>query len=162
MIEQPKIKEPEVKQDKPQEKPKEAPPKKVEAPPKGPLGVDAKPTGPGDAFNLAGRPGGNGLLGGGGGGGSRWGWYASIVQAQIEEAMRANKKTRNASIRIDVQLWADASGRLIRVQLLKSSGDPEIDEAIRNEVLMGLTLREPPPRDMPMPIVTRVTARRPS
>jgi hypothetical protein len=29
----------------------------------------------------------------------------------------------------------------------------------RNDVL---TLREPPPKDMPMPMVTRVTARRPS
>jgi periplasmic protein TonB len=32
----------------------------------------------------------------------------------------------------------------------------------RNDVLGGLTLREPPPKDMPMPMVTRVTARRPS
>ena len=32
----------------------------------------------------------------------------------------------------------------------------------RNDVLGGLTLREPPPKDMPMPMVTRLTARRPS
>ena len=32
---------------------------------------------------------------------------------------------------------------------------------IRNEVLIGLTLKEPPPADMPMPIVARLTARRP-
>lgn len=161
MIEQPTIKEPEVKQEKPQEQPKDEPPKKAEAPPEGPLGLDQEAEGPGDSFNLAGRPGGNGILGGGGGGGSRWGWYASIVQAQIEEALRANRKTRNARVRVEVRLRSDASGRVTAVQLVNSSGDPVVDDAIRNEVLAGLTLREPPPRDMPMPIVIRVTARRP-
>jgi hypothetical protein len=40
--------------------------------------------------------------------------------------------------------------------------DAELDALIRNDILGGLTLREPPPKDMPMPMVTRVTARRPS
>jgi periplasmic protein TonB len=33
---------------------------------------------------------------------------------------------------------------------------------LRNEMPGRLTLREPPPKDMPMPMVTRLTARRPS
>jgi periplasmic protein TonB len=160
MIEQPTIKEPEVKQEKPVEKLKEAPPKPVEAPPTGPLGLDAKAEGPGDAFNLAGNPGGNGLLGGGGG--SRWGWYASMVQTQIEEALRDNKKTRNSSAALEVRLWSDAEGRVTRVQLVNSTGNPSVDDAIKNEVLAGLKLRQPPPSDMPMPIVARITERRPS
>jgi len=48
------------------------------------------------------------------------------------------------------------------VVLTPSTGDAEIDAVIRNDVLGGLTLREPPPKDMPMPIVTRVTAQRPN
>ncbi|PKU21339.1 energy transducer TonB, partial [Telmatospirillum siberiense] len=36
------------------------------------------------------------------------------------------------------------------------------DQAIEREVLEGMTLRQPPPKDMPMPIVVRMTARRPS
>jgi hypothetical protein len=63
---------------------------------------------------------------------------------------------------IQVRLWADASGRVTRVIISPSTGDAELDAVIRNEVLGNLTLREPPPRDMPMPVVTRVTARRPS
>jgi periplasmic protein TonB len=47
-----------------------------------------------------------------------------------------------------------------RVQV-SSTGDPELDAVIRNEVFGGLVLREPPPKDMPMPMVARVTARRP-
>jgi periplasmic protein TonB len=161
MIEQPKMAEQEFKEDKPLEKPKDEPIRdaKNDEPP-GPLSLDAKPTGPGDLFNLGGKPGGN-PFGGGGGGGSRWGWYASIVQAQIEAALRANPKTRNAVMQVQLRLWADATGRISRIQLVSSTGDAELDSAIRDNVFAGLTLREPPPKDMPMPIVTRVTARRP-
>jgi hypothetical protein len=43
---------------------------------------------------------------------------------------------------------------------MSSTGNSELDAAVRDEVLSGLTLREPPPKDMPMPIITRVTARK--
>ena len=162
MVEQPKMVEPEIKQEKPVEKPKDEPPKdsKSEELP-GPLSLDAKAVGPADVFNLGGKPGGS-PYGGGGGGGSRWGWYATIVQAQIESALRANPRTRNAVLQVQIRLWADATGHVSRVQLVSSTGDAELDAIIRNEVLGSLTLREPPPKDMPMPMVTRVTARRPS
>jgi outer membrane biosynthesis protein TonB len=164
MIEQPKLTEREIKEEKPIEKPKDAPPKdsKDDAPPPGPLALDAKADGPPDNFNLGSNPGGRGLLGGGGGGGSRWGWYASIVQQQIEAALRANPKTRFAVMQMQLRLWADASGRIVRVQLGSSTGNLEVDAAIRDEVLARIVLREPPPRDMPMPMVTRVSARRPT
>ena len=84
------------------------------------------------------------------------------MQAQIEAALRANSKTRNAIMQVQVRLWADASGRVNRIQLVSSTGDAELDAAIRNDVLGSIVLREPPPKDMPMPMVTRVTARRPS
>ena len=161
MVEQQKMVEPEFKPEQPRPK-DEPPPKSPDAPPPGPLGLDAADDGPGDSFNLAGRPGGNGLLGGGGGGGgSRWGWYAYLVQQQVEDALRSHRRTRNAKTRVEIKLWADASGRVTRVQMTPSTGDAEVDEAIRNEVLAGLQLKEPPPKDMPMPIVARLTARRP-
>jgi periplasmic protein TonB len=162
MIEQPKMAEQEFKEDKPVERPKEKPMQdsKADEPP-GPLSLDAKAVGPGDLFNLGGKPGGS-PYGGGQSGGSRWGWYASIVQAQIESAFRANQKTRSASMRVEIRIWADSSGRVTRVQLSSSTGSPDLDATIRNDVLGHLTLREPPPKDMPMPMVTRVTERRPS
>lgn len=162
MIEQPKMAEPEFKEDKPVEKPKDEPIKdaKNEEPP-GPLALDAKAVGPGDLFNLGSKVGGS-PYGGGGGGGSRFGWYFSMVTAQIEAALRANGKTRNAMMQVQVRVWADSTGRVTRVQLVASTGDAELDAAIRNDVIGSLVLREPPPRDLPMPMVARVTARRPS
>ncbi len=162
VIDQPKMVEQEMPEDQPVEKPVDEPIKdaKNQEPP-GPLALDAKATGPGDLFNLGSKVGGS-PYGGRGGGGSRWGWYASIVQVQIEAALRANEKTRSAVTQIQVRLWADGTGRINRVELASSTGNAELDAAIRNEVLGRLTLREPPPNDMPMPMVTRVTMRRAS
>jgi TonB family protein len=84
------------------------------------------------------------------------------VQTQIESALRANEKTRHAVMQVQVRLWSDPTGRITRVQLASSTGNSELDAVIRDQVLGGMTLREPPPKDMPMPIVTRVTARSPS
>lgn len=161
MIEQPKMAEPEMKPEKPDDRPKDKPPDdaKNDEPP-GPLALDSKVQGPGDIFNLGGKEGGN-PYGGGGGGGSRWGWYAGKIETQIQAALLANPKTRNAVMRAEVRLWADGSGRVTRVTLTPSTGDAGLDSVIRDEVIGRLTLSEPPPKDMPMPIVTRITERRP-
>lgn len=138
----------------------------------GPLSLAAEGEGPGDAFNLAGNPGGKGLLsggglgdgtgaglGGGGGGGSRYGWYYARVAADLEEAFRRHKRMSSASARVELRIWTDPTGRVSRVELIRSTGDPELDAAIRSVV--GLKLREPPPQDIPMPMIARLTARRP-
>jgi len=128
-----------------------------------PLGTNLKGDGPG----LAGLGGGSGLgggtLGGGGGGkaGSRFGWYAGQVQSKITEALRTNPKTKSASLRIEVRIWPDSTGRVTRAQLSGSTGDSGLDNAIQNGVLTGLQLQEPPPAGMKLPIVLRLTARRP-
>jgi periplasmic protein TonB len=167
MLEQPKVTE-ETKMieqpldEKPPEKPADEPVKdaKNEEPP-GPLSLDAKATGPGDLFNLGSKVGGN-PYGGRGGGGSKFGWYASIVQTQIEAAIRANERTKNAVMQLQFRIWADNTGRISRVELVNSSGSAEVDAAIRNDVIGRLTLREPPPNDMPMPINVRATGRKPT
>jgi len=159
MIEQPKMAEQDFKEEKPIEKSEDEPIKdisKTDLPPD--PGTLSAPIGPGGVL-----PQGSGGGGGGrSGGGSRWGWYASIVQTQIRAALEANPKTRHAVVQLQIRLWADGFGRVNRVQLMSSTGDAELDAAIRNDVLGGLTLREPPPKDMPMPIITRVTERRSS
>jgi periplasmic protein TonB len=161
MVEQQKMIEPESK---PKELVrKDEPPKPRTEAPAGPLGMNAKGEGAADQFGLVGRSGGNGLVGGGGGGrGSRWGWYATQVQATIEEALRNNAHTRNAKMNLQVRIWPDKVGRIMRAQLTGSTGDSAVDNAIANEVLSGLQLQEPPPADMPTPIVLRLVGRRPS
>lgn len=139
------------------------------APAGGRLALAAEATGEGDAFNLGGNPGGRGLLSGGGlgdgtgigsGGGTseRYGWYYAKLATQIEDAYRKSKRLTTASARVEIRVWADRSGRISRLELVKSTGDPELDQAIQSVV--GLKLKEPPPSDIPMPMLARFTARR--
>jgi len=122
--------------------------------------------GPPDGFGLGSRGGGNGLGGKIGGtgrkGGSKYGWYAGKVQSSISEALRSNDRTRSAVMSLQVRIWADATGRVNRAQLVGSTGNPELDNVLRTEVLGGLRLPEPPPSDMPMPINLRISARQPN
>jgi protein TonB len=149
-------------------RPTEAP--RPQEPAAGPLALAAAGDGPGDAFNLVGNPGGRGLLGPGGlgdgtgsgvggGTGNRFGWFYSRMAADLEEAFRRVKKMAAASTRVELRIWTDATGRISRVQLVRSTGDPELDAAVQSVV--GLRLREPPPTDIPMPMIARLTARRP-
>jgi protein TonB len=139
---------------------KEEQPKEAEAKPKNeaPLGTGIKGNGP-DSFGLSGKEG-NGRIGGGGGGGTKWSWYAREVQSRVQEALQQNRKTRSASLAVNVRIWPDASGRITRAQLAGSTGDAALDQAL-HEALTGLQLPDPPPSDMPSPITLRVTERRP-
>lgn len=154
-IEQPKI----VEQEQtfvPEDKPIEQPP-----PDEPPIGTNIKGDGGSDSFGL-GNKAGNGRLGGNTGHGSRYGAYASQVQSRIADALRNNRRTRDANLSVKVRIWPDLSGRITRAKLASSSGDPSLDAAIENDVLNNLQLNEPPPAGMPTPILLRLSARRPN
>jgi len=149
--------------------PPDAPPPAAAA--AGPLALAAEGEGPGDAFNLAGNPGGRGLLSGGGlGDGSgdgvggadpnaRYAYYYARMQPDIEAVLRRSKRLSSASLVAELRIWWDESGRITRVQQAGARADPSLDEDF--ERLVGIRVRNPPPPDVPMPVVLRVSARRP-
>ena len=132
-----------------------------EAPPSEVLGTGIAGNGP--DMGLGSGTGGGNRIGGSGrkGGGSKFGWYAAKVQTAIADALRKHPSTRNASMTLQVRVWPDANGRITRAQLVGSSGNSAVDQAIKNQVLSGLQLPLAPPADMPTPIVLRITARKP-
>jgi outer membrane biosynthesis protein TonB len=93
---------------------------------------------------------------------SKFGWYAAKVQSSIRDALGRNSTTRSATLSLQVRVWADSNGRITRAQLIGSSGNASVDQAIRNQILTGLQLPQAPPPDMPMPINLRITARKPT
>jgi outer membrane biosynthesis protein TonB len=152
----------------------------------GRLGLAEEAEGPGDAFQLAAKPSGRSILGGGkigdgtredaddtedgdgesAGGAAdrraleqRYAWYYTRLASELEEAMRALKPLSTASTRVELRVWTDARGCISRVKLVRSTGDPSLDAAILS--VQGLKLREPPPGDIPMPMIARLTAVRP-
>ena len=80
----------------------------------------------------------------------------------MTEILRSHKKTRAAVMNVQVRIWADSTGKISKVSLGQSTGDPALDAAIKNEVFSDVTLKDPPPQGMPMPIVMHFKATRPS
>lgn len=141
-----------------EQKPDESP-----AAPSPDLGTSISGAGGADAFGLgSNRAAASGGIGGNRGSASRFGWYAAQVQASVSDSLRNHPKTRSASFQIEVRLWPDLTGRITRAKLVGSTGNSAMDEIIKTEVLAGLQLREPPPADLPLPIVLRLNARRPN
>jgi len=146
-----------VEQQPVQNEHKEAP--KPQAPPS--LGTSITGPGGGPDMGLGSGLGDGSGYGDGGGGGSKFGWYASEVQSRVAEALRSNSQTRKASMNIVVRIWPDSTGRIVKVHIQGSTGDPSLDAALQNDVLTGLQLSDAPPADMPLPIVMRLSAQRP-
>jgi protein TonB len=56
-------------------------------------------------------------------------------------------------------VWIDAAGKIGRIALVDKTGDPKVDELLK-DVLQNLrALRAGPPADMPQPVKIRVTSR---
>jgi TonB family protein len=144
-----------------EEAPTQKPPEKAPAP--APISTSIKGDAPSGLAAGNGNGTGFGTGFGNGGGGSKYGYYAGQVQSRVAEILRTDRKTRSAVMdHVKVRIWADATGRISKVSLGQSTGDPALDNAIRNEVFSNITLQEPPPEGMPMPIVMSFTARRPN
>jgi len=145
-----------------QEPVKEEPKPEPKAPEPPALGSAIKGSGD-DGFGLSGNGSGFGNGSGiGGGSRSKWGWYASAVQSSVMSALRGHKLVRTAEMTVTVRVWVDSTGRVVRSTLSGSSGRADVDSALKNEVLTGLQLQSAPPEGMPMPIVMRITAKRPN
>ena len=124
-----------------------------------PPGPPVVASGPPSDFGLGGPGGGGG--GGFGEGGSQYGPYAAEVIASIKARLEANNKTNKANFHgLKTRIWADKMGRVIKAAVSGTTGDPAVDDALKNEVLVGLQLQEPPPSDMPMPIILRINEQR--
>lgn len=172
----------EPKEDEPREEP---PQRLVEVkatdvpPPEGPkagpasgqVAMAGDATGPGDAFGLEGSRStrslvGSGGVGGVGGGGigeggdpnARFGWYFRQIASSIQGAFQRSRKLQFAEARVELRIWVSPSGEVERVQLLRSTGDEELDRAI--EGVRGVKLRDALPPDLPNPAVYRFTARK--
>ncbi len=150
-----------VQEQKMLEQPKDS----LEEPPDEPtpvVGTSIQGKGPADGFGVSANANRNLTSSAGKKTGNPFGSYAAQVQATISDALRKDPRTRSAEFRVEVRIWPDLTGRVTRASLVSSTGDPAIDTAIKTDVLTGLQLDASPPEGMPLPIVIRLTARRPN
>lgn len=144
-----------------------------DAPPAGAdLGVEGDGAAGSDGFGLSAKKKGTGrdiTLGGGGGGGgmnklalmSKYGWYTSKVQEEIKKQMRKLLDQEGGipkgKFQATVRIQLDAKGAVVKYQLVASSGNDKMDEALKGS-LPGLRISQPPPDGMPAGMTLRIVS----
>ncbi|GGB95567.1 hypothetical protein GCM10007205_01000 [Oxalicibacterium flavum] len=109
-----------------------------------------------DSFGIAAGRGG-GMTGSGGGMGS----YSSFLAHGFQNALQRDARTRKLAFEdIRYNVWLDAQGRTVRVELVKSSGNPAIDEAVL-AVIGEFDSGAPPSTTQKFPVRISSKGRRP-
>jgi len=121
----------------------------------GPLGLDADGVAGSDAFGLVGRRGGNDLIGGDG----RYRSYANRVKDAVLDYLTSRDDIRKESYSIVVRVWIGADGRVGRYEIVGSSGDHKLDEALQGALASMTDVGGAPPDGMPQPVRLRIKSR---
>ena len=164
---QPEVKPPEIKEEKieplEQDPEPEPEPEPAEAPVSDQLGVDAEGSGAGDSFGLQGKKGGKDITqikgsGGNGGGGNAFIFYGQHVQRELvaELQNKLRDKARTTHYTAVLHVWIAANGDISKVELQNSSGEAEIDEALKMAMGNIKGRLKPPPERLPQPLKIRI------
>jgi protein TonB len=145
----------------PEEKPPEVKEEvKLDEPPP-PQQAEAAPPGNG----MATSPDGDSSFGPGGGNGdvklpdsSLYRQYLSGLQKTIRDELSRNGILRKGEYKAVVALWIAKNGSVEKFELLSSSGEPEVDAAMK-KVLSLIKHFEEPRAEMPQPIKLRISSR---
>jgi len=146
---------PEPEEVKPQE---EAPPSPADDL-ANPMQMDGDAQAGSDAFNIGAGKGGG--MAGSGGGRLGNGTYSQFLAYAFQRLLRENPDLRSLAFTLQTNIWLSASGDITRVELLKSSGNPEIDTQVLAALRQSARLPERPPASMTMPIRISLQGRRP-
>jgi len=142
---------------KPIDKPKDEP----KAPDKAPGPPGPKASGPPSDDGIGGAGGGDGTIGGSGPA-DPFAVYAGEVQSAVKQALGRNTTTAHANIHhLRVKLWINSTGRVTRVAPAISSGDPSVDDALKNQALVGVQISDPPPAGKSISFDMYIDAARP-
>lgn len=122
--------------------------------------MDADAQAGSDSFNIAAGKGG-GMAGSGGGrvGNATYSQYMSYA---LQKILREDERTRTLAYRVQVNIWLTTSGQVSRVELVRSSGDPETDAKVIAALRAVPALDERPPASLAMPIRAALNSRRPA
>ena len=100
-------------------------------------------------------------MAGGGGGRAGNATYGQYLGYALQKLLREADSTRNLAYRMNVDLWIDGGGKVTRVEITRSSGDPAIDEKVL-AVLRSTAFGQRPTSTTTMPAKVALTSRRPS
>lgn len=166
--EKPKEPEPQVEEKvvepEPTPEPEEVKPEE-EAPPSpvddlaNPMQMDGDAQSGNDAFNIGAGKGGG--MAGAGGGRLGNGTYSQFLAFTFQRLLRENPDLRSLAFSLQADVWLSAVGEITRVELVKSSGNPQVDEQVIAALRTAPHLSERPPASLTLPVRLSLQGRRP-
>ncbi|KKA04214.1 energy transducer TonB [Pseudomonas ogarae] len=166
--EKPKEPEPQVEEKvvepEPTPEPEEVKPEE-EAPPSpvddlaNPMQMDGDAQSGNDAFNIGAGKGGG--MAGAGGGRLGNGTYSQFLAFTFQRLLRENPDLRSLAFSLQADVWLSAVGEITRVELVKSSGNPQVDEQVISALRSAPHLSERPPASLTLPVRLSLQGRRP-
>lgn len=154
--------EPEIKKQEEVIKPeKKEPVESKEDKPSGKnLGVDAEGGAGSDAFGLVGNKGGRALIGGDDLMRQYAGYFHFVqddIRKRVQRLLEQNGGLPRNKVQTTVKILLDQRGVVVRFRIVTPSGDPRMDQAVK-EALEVATISQPPPEGMPRGTMTiRIT-----
>ncbi len=83
------------------------------------------------------------------------GMYATLVQYQLQRALRKKPELLVGNYQAQVRIWVDAAGVVQRSQMVASNANTRFEEALL-AALKNMVVGEPPPADLLQPVSIRV------
>ena len=123
--------------------------------PAGDTGLDAEGVAGTDAFGLAAKKGGHGLLGGG----DPNAWYAGTVRDSLLDILAEHDEIRRKSYSAVIKIWLNPDGTVSRYEMSRGSNDPEIDKLLHKLISQFKKAKEVPPPGMAQPIKFKISSR---
>lgn len=160
---EPKVEE-KVLEPEPTPEPEEVKPEE-EAPPSpvddlaNPMQMDGDAQAGNDAFNIGAGKGGG--MAGAGGGRLGNGTYSQFLAFTFQRLLRDNPDLRSLAFSLQADVWLSAVGEITRVELVKSSGNPQVDEQVIAALRAAPHLSERPPASLTLPVRLSLQGRRP-
>lgn len=84
--------------------------------------------------------------------------YISVIQQDVQQALRKRGKAAAGSYRVGVELWVDPSRTIRKTEVFQSTGDRERDVAVA-EALQGVVIRQNAPAHTPQPVRVMIVVR---
>ncbi|MCK9917121.1 STN domain-containing protein [Microbacteriaceae bacterium K1510] len=91
----------------------------------------------------------------------RFNGYSGAIQSAMRGALCRREETVPGTYRFLVRFWVEASGTIVRPEIVTSTGDLSRD-AMLSGALDGLAIGLPPPAELPQPVTILLTPGTPS
>jgi hypothetical protein len=84
--------------------------------------------------------------------------YISVIQQDVQQALRKRGRSTSGSYRVGVELWVDPSRTIRKTEVFQSTGDHDRDVAVA-EALQGVIIRQAAPANTPQPVRVMIVVR---